>query len=270
MNILIVGKIHQDALQLLAQHSCTYVEHITEQHDVEAVVLRTYTHIGEKELELLPNLKYIVSCSVGIDNINREAIQQRNVELIHVPGTNANSVAEHTLFLLLSLLRKTAPFPELNGKTVGIIGLGYIGKLVARKLKGFGCTTIAFDVIEQDLALLEELHVTMKLFDDVVAQADILTIHVPLNKHTQNLINENVFEKMKENSFFINTSRAEVIDEAALLRMQHKFRGIALDVGSETTKELQNAIITDHCAAQGEESFRQMCLQPVQEFLNKI
>ncbi len=282
MKTLLIGEIHPEAHELLK--SKTDLQQINNEHfcsafpteqfkEVEALILRTFTPCRKHELNYMPNLKYIVSCSVGTNNLDLEEMKQKNIELIHVPGTNANSVAEHTLYLIMSVLREDAkkPVAELKNKTVGIIGFGAIGKIVAKKLAGTECKIIAFDVIEQKPEVLAELKTTIKTFDEVVSEADVLTIHVPLNKHTEGLINLETFSKMKQNSFFINTSREEVIDEQALLQQQDKFRGIGLDVYSDKLKKsLQgNIVLTDHIAAQGEESFRQQCLQPVEKFLEK-
>ncbi|MBI1968575.1 hypothetical protein HYS49_01560 [Candidatus Woesearchaeota archaeon] len=281
MKTLLIGEIHADAEKLLQQH--TELQKATTEDflqtptyaDVETVVLRTFTPLQEKELQKLPALRSVVSCSVGLDNIAMEALQRRKIELIHCPGSNANSVAEHTLYFLFSLLRWQAPFPELKGKTIGIIGLGYIGKMVARKLLGCGARVIAFDVIPIDEVLLQELQVEMKEFSTLLREADIVTVHVPLNTHTKELINEQAFQQMKDGAFFINTSRAEVVDEKALLQQAKngKFSGIALDMCSAAAqKDLRhkNLLITDHVAAQGEDSFREMCLQPVRLYLEKL
>ncbi len=283
MKTLLIGKIDAHALQLL--ESKTELQQISNEEfiatasfqDIQAVVLRTYTTLTSQELDKLPNLKYVVSCSVGLNNLDMQELKSRNIELIFCPGTNANSVAEHTLYLMLSLLREDVkmPFAELKGKTIGIIGLGYIGKLVAQKLLGFDVKVIAFDVIEQDQETLEKLNVTMKEFSEVFSASDIVTIHVPLNKHTQNLVNKTSFETMKQGSFFINTSRAEVINEEDLNNyvLSRKCRGIALDVCSKELKEKLDeghVIITDHIAAQGEDSFKNMCKSPVEEFLKRI
>jgi len=268
MKTLIIGTIHPDAKKLLENPE--QQEEIT-RSDAEVLIIRTYTTLGKEELNLLPNLKYVISCSVGINNIDLDELKLRNIELIHTPGTNANSVAEHTMYLILSLLREDAqPYSELKGKTVGIIGLGYIGKVVAKKLIGFECNVIAFDVIEQDEELLKELHVAMKSFDEVIKQADVLSIHVPLNKHTKHLINEDTFTKMKQGVFFVNASRAEVVDEEALVRFsnQGKFRGVGLDVCSKTANfDGKHVIITDHCGAQGEDSYKNQCVAPIELFL---
>jgi phosphoglycerate dehydrogenase-like enzyme len=283
MKTLLVGDIDTYAHNLL--EAKTQLTKITNEEftsttsfpEFQAIVLRTYTTLKKEDLDKLPLLKFVVSCSVGINNLDVEELKLRNIELVHCPGTNANSVAEHTLYLLLSTLREDTkkPYAELKGKTMGIIGLGYIGKLVAQKLLGFDLKVIAFDVIKQDQAVLEKLNVTMEDFETVFKESDIVTIHVPLNKHTANLVNKSAFEKMKQGSFFINTSREEVINEGDLITFfnQGKFRGIALDVCSaEFTSKINkgNVIVTDHVAAQGEDSFKNMCQSPIDEFLKRI
>ena len=276
MKTLLIGNIHQDARTLLNQYA--EVEHLSnetfsqniEEKDHEAVVLRTYTNLRKPQLDLFPHLKYVVSCSVGIENIDLEELKRRNIELVHCPGSNANAVAEHTLHLLLSICRNQTPFFELKDKTIGIIGFGHIGKLVARKLKGFQAKVIAYDVIEQDPEVLRELNVEMKELPELLQNSDISTVHVPLMPPTRGMINDNIFSQMKSNSYFINTSRAEVIDEEALIRHQHKFKGIALDVHSSHLKEnLINPFLTEHIAAQGEDSWRAMCLEPVKKLIGK-
>ena len=232
MKTLLIGKLHPEAKEILKENTkliqmsnedfCATTSLFPE---TEALVLRTFTKCQKNELDFFPNLRYIVSCSVGLNNLDLEEMERRNIKLIHVPGTNANSVAEHTLYLMLSLLREDSvrPFAELKNKTIGIIGFGAIGKLVAKKLLGFDCKVIAFDVIAQEQEVLQTLNTQMKELDEVLSMADVITIHVPLNKHTQNLINQECFAKMKEKSFFINTSRAELLDEKSLLFFNNKF-----------------------------------------------
>jgi hydroxypyruvate reductase len=284
MKTLLIGEIENSAHKKLKEH--TYLRQITNEEfaattifpEVEVVVLRTYTQLKEEEIEKMPKLKFVVSCSVGTNNLDILQLQEKGIELIHCPGTNANSVAEHTLYLILSLLREDSkrPFAELKGKTVGIVGFGYIGKLVAQKLKGFDAKLIAFDVIEQEPKILQELQVTMKDFDSVLRTADILTIHVPLNTHTHNLINATGFERMKQDAFFINTSREEVINEPDFIDEinEGKFRGIGLDVCSKDFMQKvdcgKNILVTNHVAAQGEESFKEMCNAPIDKLLAKI
>ncbi|MBI2102683.1 hypothetical protein HYT55_02495 [Candidatus Woesearchaeota archaeon] len=280
MNTLLIGEIHPDAKILLEQN--TKLTKITNDQfsqiisfpEIEAVVLRTFTPLKAAELQKLPRLKCVVICSVGTDNLDLELLKQKNIRLIHCPGTNANSVAEHTLYLMLSLLREDSkkPFAELKGKTVGILGFGAIGKIVAKKLQGFEAKVLAFDVIPQDPEVVKQLHVTMVDQDSLLKEVEIITVHVPLNKYTEKIVNKRCFSQMRDNSFFVNTSRAEVIDEEALIDewKKGKFRGVGVDVCSENFALKigeGNVIITDHCAAQGEDSFREQCVKPVEEFM---
>lgn len=278
MKTLLIGEIHPQAESLLRKKTVlTKIdsETFTKQSSfpgIEAVVLRTFTKLGPTELEKLPDLKYVVSCSVGIDNLDQNELKKRNIKLIHCEGTNANSVAEHTVYLMLSLLRNHQPMKELKGKTVGLVGFGNIGKLVARKLLGFEAKILAFDIIPQDQNLLQELNVEMVTLEKIFQEAELLTVHVPLNKHTEKMINEKLFSSIKPGTFFVNTSRAEVIDEAALLQHQHTFAGMGLDVYSERIKtelKIKNLILTNHTAAQGEDSFQRMCLEPIEKFLRE-
>jgi lactate dehydrogenase-like 2-hydroxyacid dehydrogenase len=273
MKTLLIGELHEEALKLLEEQ--TNLKKSNEINDsyleIEAVVLRTFTKFGSEELKKLPSLKYVVSCSVGTDNLDLNALKENNIELIHCPGSNANSVAEHALYLILALIRsEKKPFFEIKNKTIGIIGFGHVGKLVAKKLQGFEVKVIACDVIEQDPEILQKLNVKMLPINELASQSDILTVHVPLNKQTHHLINDNLFSKMKNNSFFINTSRAEVIDENALSKHANKFRGVGLDVCSDGLNLKGHTILTNHCAAQGEESLKEMCLKPVKEFLKQV
>jgi D-3-phosphoglycerate dehydrogenase len=280
MNTLLIGDIHPDAKSLLTEK--VVVQQINNEEfttfpsspDIEAIVLRTFTLCKKKELDKFSHLKYIISCSVGVDNLDLEEIKRRKIELIHVPGTNANSVAEHTLYLILSLLRedRNGSFFELKGKTVGIIGFGAIGKIVAQKLNGFECSVIAFDVIPQDEKILKDLHVTMKTFEEVLQESDVVTVHVPLLPQTRGLLNEKAFLLMKKGCFFVNTSRAEIVYEEALVKNIDKFRGVGLDVYSDwlVRKLEERVLFTPHVAAKGEDSFRMQCVKPVEIFLSKI
>jgi len=277
MKALLIGEIHAEADKELQEKTELQRTTILDQEmypGIEAVILRVYTRFKTEEMKKFPDLKYLVTCSVGIDNLDLNTLKERGIELIHCPGSNANSVAEHTLYFILSLLREDVkkPYAELKGKTVGIIGLGHIGKLVARKLRGFEVRTLAFDVIPQSAELLQELKVEIREMDEVLQEADIVTIHVPYNRHTEKLINEDKLSKMKEGSFFINTSREEVVDNEALIKLQGKFRGIALDLYNDELQEKLNKhiLLTDHVGAQGEDSYRKMCVDPIKEFLGRL
>ena len=283
MKVLVIGNIHTEALKLLSsQYDLSIISSeqflSSSSFDCEVVVFRTFTPMFSPELDKMPNLRFAVLCSVGTDNVDAIEMKKRGIELIFVPGTNANSVAEHTLYLILSLLREDvrSPFAELKNKTVGICGFGAIGKLVATKLKGFGCHVLAFDVIPQDPVVVGDLGVVMVSFEDIFSKSDIISIHVPYMKQTEKLVNDSAFRLIKNGAFFVNTSRAEVIDDEALLVHAPRFRGVGVDVYSTMLEEglrrgtCKNIILTPHIAAQGEESFRAQCIRPIEEFLKKM
>ena len=287
MRTLLIGDIHPEAEKLLRQNTQLtkikredfpeFTDSKNNDKKIESIVLRTFTQLTAKELDKFTVLRYVVSCSTGLNNLDLDEIKKRNIQLIHFPGANANGVAEHILFFILSLMRKISDdeFIELKGKTIGIIGFGAIGKLVAKKLLGFEADVIAFDVIEQDQKLIDELSVTMKSFDEVVRESDILTVQVPLNKYTQHLINADVFTKMKQGSSFVSIARPEVADENTLLNYYNsgKFKAIALDDCTEKLDQIKgqkNVLITNHIAGKGDNSFREMCLQPVKKLIELI
>ncbi len=281
MKVILVGKIHPEAEKLLSEHfdyQHLDNEQFYQREDfsgIQAIALRTFTNLKKEHLDKMPDLKFVVNCSVGFDNLDLDEIEERGIKLVSCSGTNSNSVAEHTIYLLWSLLREDPRefFSELKGKTIGIIGFGNIGKLVAKKLLGSQAKVIAYDVVEQDREVLAELKTEIVSLENLCKDADIITVHVPLNKHTAGLVNRECFENMKEDVFFINTSRSELLDEEALIDKYQRqgFRGLAFDVYSENLKKNLKAghvIFTDHVGARGEESFRNMCIEPMKKFLS--
>ncbi|MBI2573667.1 hypothetical protein HYV86_07415 [Candidatus Woesearchaeota archaeon] len=280
--ILVVGDIHKDALTLLGKQgnitTITNDLYLSTKSfpSTNVLVIRTFSPLQPKDVAKFPQLKYVISCSVGLDNIDIAELTKHKVTLINCLGTNANSVAEHALYLIFALLRQDSqrPFAELKGKTVGLVGFGAIGKILARKLKGCEVNVVAYDVVPQDVTLLQELNVAMVSLPTLLAKSDIFSIHVPLLEHTRNLCNKEFFSQIKEHAFFINTSRAEVVDETALLWAikEKKLRGVGLDVFSEDLRKklTGNIVLTNHVAAQGEDSFREQCVKPVEEFVKVL
>jgi D-3-phosphoglycerate dehydrogenase len=177
----------------------------------------------------------------------------------NTPGANSVSVAELTLGLLLALVRRIpeaveavreGKFPRyaglsLEGKTVGILGLGAIGKQLARRLCGFDCRILAFDPLA-DAGFAEQHQVDLATMDDVIEQADFLSLHLPLLPETRCLVNDSFLSKMKKGSFLINTCRGEVIDEEALLRALQSghLRGAALDAFTVEPPDPKHPLLT--------------------------
>jgi D-3-phosphoglycerate dehydrogenase len=201
--------------------------------------------IDRNALKTADRLKVIARYGVGIDCVDLEAAREKGIVVTNTPGANSVSVAEMTVALILSLARnipeavtatRAGGWPRMNGislenKTIGLLGFGSIGKQVARLLSGFNCRLIAYDPYP-DLAYAEKFLVKMLSFDEIIAQSDFLSLHLPLNSETRGLVNDVFLDKIKTGSFIINTARGELIDDAALVAAisQGRIKGAALDV----------------------------------------
>jgi D-3-phosphoglycerate dehydrogenase len=228
--------------------------------------------INETALQNADRLKVISRYGVGVDNVDLNITRQKGITVTNTPGANSVSVAELALGLILSLARQIPDAAQavhqgkwprlaglsLEGKTVGILGLGAIGKQLARRLSGFDCRILAYDPFV-DAEVAKSLNVEMMEMDQVVSSADFLSLHMPLMPETKNLVNADFLSGMKKGSFIINTSRGEVVDEIALyesLKSGH-LRGAALDAFSVEPPDpanpllnLPQVIATPHLGAQ--------------------
>ena len=226
------------------------------------------------------NLKVISRYGVGVDNVDLEAARKRGVVITNTPGANSSSVAELTILLILLLSRqvcqahekmKNGEWPRLNGlgledKTVGIIGLGAIGKLVAERLSGFKCKILACDIAQMNLKS-NHLLIRMVNLDTLLAQSDLVTLHIPVTSKTRNLVDGHFLRKMKTGAFIINTARGELIDEKALIEaLENKtISGAALDSFQEQPLPkdhpflgLSQVITTPHMGAHTDTAIRAM------------
>ncbi|HLD77922.1 MAG TPA: NAD(P)-dependent oxidoreductase, partial [archaeon] len=202
--------------------------------DAEVFITYVTVCVEEPLLRLAPKLRAIVTCSAGTDHIDLKACERRGIKVFSAPGANANAVAEHTIGLMLSVLRRIAHADrevragewgenhrflssELHGKTIGLVGLGAIGKLVAEKLSGFGVRLIGFDPWCAEAEFAERSVERLASVDALFQQADIVSLHVPLTPETYHLVDARRLSAMKEGALLINTARGEVVDEAALV-----------------------------------------------------
>jgi D-3-phosphoglycerate dehydrogenase len=228
--------------------------------------------IDRAALEKADRLKVIARYGVGFDNVDLAAAKERGIIVTNTPGANSASVAELSLGLILSLARQIPvsssavregkwPRPAgltLQDKTVGILGLGAIGKQLARRLAGFDCKLLAYDPFVAEPAA-SGLGVTLATMDEVVAAADFLSLHLPLLPETRNLVNADFLAKMKPGAFLVNTSRGESVDESALLDALQSghLRGAALDAFATEPPDPANPLLhhpqviaTPHLGAQ--------------------
>jgi glyoxylate reductase len=237
-------------------------------------------------LDFAPSIKIVANYAVGYNNIDVDGLQKRGVVVTNTPGVVTDSVAEYTTALVLSLVKRIAEAdrftrngqydgwaPELllgsdlTNKTLGVIGAGRIGVGVVRRLVvGFGMRAIYHDVHQNDFLDKEIGAEFRNTVEDVLREADVVSLHVPLLPETKHLINAERLAMMKASSYLINTSRGPVIDEEALVSALKKgqIKGAALDVFEHeptlTTglSELENVILTPHIASASQETRNKM------------
>lgn len=228
--------------------------------------------IDADALKFADKLKVIARYGVGFDSVDLEAAKSKNIVVTNTPGANSVSVAELALALMLALARQIpeavdavhqGKWPRysgvsLEGKTIGILGLGAIGKQLARRLTGFDCKILAFDpYADQQFAL--DNHITLTDMDQVIGASDFVSLHLPLLPETRGIVDENFLNKMKKGSYLVNTSRGEAINEDALLKSLQSghLKGAALDAfiveppdPNHPLLALPNVIATPHLGAQ--------------------
>ncbi len=247
--------------------------------DVSAMIT---SKVSVDVLKQCPNVKIIQTLSAGYDMLDLAAILEMGVLVANNGGANAIAVSEHTIAMMISLSGnlwhqyditmkqrqwKTGMdkyrVKEITDKTIGIVGMGRIGKQVAKRLNGFDTKTIFYDVVDIPQEVQQELNVQPVELDDLLRESDIVTLHVPLTRRTRGMISDRELEMMKPDAFLVNCCRGPVVDEAALHRAlsQRKILGAGLDVLEvEPTPvdnplfDLDNVVITPHMAGPGEES----------------
>ncbi|RMH56592.1 MAG: hypothetical protein D6679_08565 [Candidatus Hydrogenedentota bacterium] len=233
--------------------------------DAVAVVAGTDSY-GASLLERLPNLRIISRVGVGLDNIDFSAASRLEIEVCWTPDAVSRAVAELTVGLIISTTRfvgkadrglrrgewKRYVGLEIHSRTLGIIGLGRIGKLVVPPMKALGAKIVAND-IAPDHEFARKWGVEWRAREDLLAESDFVTLHVPLTKLTKGMVNEAFLNRMKPTAVLINTSRGSVVDEPALYEALRKggIAGAAIDVFEKEPYEgplrsLENVLLTCH------------------------
>ena len=241
--------------------------------DSEGLIVRSETKVTGELLDAARNLRVIGRAGVGIDNIDVPAATARGVVVMNAPDGNTITTAEHTIALLVALARRVPQAnsslksgkwerknfigTELQGKTLGIVGLGRIGRVVASRARALGMKIVAYDPFiapEQT----RDLEIESASFDEVLRCADFLTVHTPLTPDTRGLINADALAKMKSGARLINCARGGLIDEQALFHAIYsgKIAGAALDVFEQEPPprdhpllKLEEVIVTPHLGA---------------------
>lgn len=224
--------------------------HIPSLQDTEILSVFIYSRVTREMMEKIPSLRLIVTRSTGYDHIDTAAAWEKGIKVANVPSYGENTVAEHAFALLLALSRRVYPAVartkdfnfstvglrgwDLKGKTIGIVGLGHIGRHVARMAQGFEMKILGFDP-SADHEAMQAQGIESVPFERLLAESDVLTLHCPYTKTTHHFLNDSAFSKLKDGVYIINTARGGLIDTQALVQAleSKKVAGAGLDVLEE-------------------------------------
>jgi len=247
--------------------------------------------ITKKVMDNAGSLKVISRYGIGVDNVDLEAARARNIVVCNTPGANSQAVADLTLALMLCAARKLTTLDrktregqwprstgiELYGKTLGILGLGAVGRAVAKRAAGFSMRIIAYDPFI-DVEYAAANNIISLSFDEVIKEADFLCLHLPLTEETRQIISAGIINTMKKGAIIVNTARGGLIDEIAAYEAlkQGHLGGMGLDVyeseppGASPLLTLDNVVITPHTAAHTVEAMTAMANMAVQNLIDVL
>jgi D-3-phosphoglycerate dehydrogenase len=256
--------------------------------DADAIVVQ-YAPVTRKVLDAAPKVKVVSEYGVGVDSIDIEACTERGIKVCNVPDYSYQEVSDHAIALALALdrgivrldkqirkgdygLSSVKPLQRISQRTFGLIGLGRIARAVAQKARGIGYKVIGTDTALQSGTTTDD-GIPVLTFDEVLAQSDVVSVHVPLMASTKHLIDAGVLAKMKKEAVLVNTARGGVVDtEAIVAALKNKtIRGAGLDVfeieplpKDHPLTALDNVILTPHAGYYSEESLYELKTRPVE------
>lgn len=282
--VYLSAKLPKKAAQLLTKANIDYAvyqgtgliskqELLANLHNTQVLITALSTQVDEEVLNAAPKLKLIANFGAGFNNIDVQAAQAKGIAVTNTPFVSSTSTAELTCGLIIALLRRiaegdrlmrTSGFAgwaplfflghQLAGKTLGIVGLGGIGQEIAKRMHAFGMKIIYSQRHQARPEVEAQCAAEFVSFDDLLAQSDVVTLHLPLNKGTFHMIDEPQLAKMKDSAVLINCARGPIINEDAVLAaLQNKqLAGAALDVYehepevADEFKQLKNVVLTPH------------------------
>jgi D-3-phosphoglycerate dehydrogenase len=291
-NILILGRIHEAGLDILrAQPGVSFEimaspaepEILTLAPVADAIIVRT-TKLSAAAIDAAPKLKIVSRHGVGYDNVDMAALDRRGIPLTLVGNVNALSVAEHTLFMMLTIAKEAIAYDratregswklrdsfratELSGKTLLLLGFGRIGREVAKRAQAFGMTVLAYDPYVRDAAMFAARVQPVPKLENAIPVADFISVHLPMTPETKGIIGARQLAAMKKTAIVISTARGGLLDEAALADalQSGKIRAAGLDVfGDEPPAadnpllKLDNVLLSPHTAGLTEECAMRM------------
>ena len=282
MKVIVADKISERGVELLKKTGWNIMQTTRESlpgelADAEALIVRSATRVTSELMDKAPHLRVVGRAGVGVDNIDLDEATKRGILVMSTPGGSSVSVAEHTIALLLALVRqiprfdaamregkweKSSSAAEVRGKTLGLVGLGRIGREVAIRAAGFDMRLLAFDPYLSEAAA-SELSVELVPLEKLFAESDFISLHTPVGPQTQGMINAATLAQMKKGVRIINAARGEL---AAALKSGH-VAGAALDVFAEEPPKnspligLANVIATPHVAGSTAEAQEELGIQ---------
>ncbi|MGD0551641.1 MAG: phosphoglycerate dehydrogenase [Sedimentisphaerales bacterium] len=303
IKVLITDKLAQEGINLLKAMSdveVTVKTGISEDElasiigGYDGLIIRSATKVTAKVLANPGRFKAVARAGVGIDNVDVKEATRKGVLVMNTPGGNTLSAAEHTMALMLAMSRHVVPAcnslkggawdrkqyegNQLNNKTLGVIGLGRIGMAVAKMARGFDMKILGYDPLAVPAGADQlGIEITDKL-ERIYKEADYITVHVPKNEQTLNMINTEQFKMMKPTVRLVNCSRGGIINEDALYTAlaEKRIAGAALDVfpkePPENTrfKEFANCLVTPHLGASTEEAQIEVAVEAAQILVNAL
>jgi D-3-phosphoglycerate dehydrogenase len=258
--------------------------------DIDGIIIGI-DELSAEIIERADKLKVISKYGTGLDNIDINMATKKKIIVTNTPQANVDAVADLVFGLILGLARrvpeadqktKSGKWEKIIGKsvwekTLGVIGLGKIGKQVVKRARGFQMNILGFDLIK-DKKFALRYSIKYVSFEKLLQKSDYITIHLPLNDATHHLIDDKELEKIKKDAFLINTSRGGIVNEQALYKAlrNNQLKGAALDVYSNEPpvesplKELDNVIMTPHIGAYTEEAIENMGMQAAQNLIDVL
>ena len=258
--------------------------------DVDGIIIGI-DELSAEIIEKANALKVISKYGIGVDNIDINMATNKKIIITNTPTANVDAVADLTFGFILSLARripeadrktKSGKWEKITGKsvwkkTLGIIGLGKIGRQVVKRAQGFNMNILVYDLVK-DEKFAQSYNIKYVNLEELFQKSDYITIHIPLNDATRGMISYKELEKVKKEAFLINTSRGGIVDEQALYKAlrNNQLKGAALDVYSNEPpvesplKELDNVIMTPHIGAYTEEAIENMSIQAAQNLIDVL
>ena len=301
--VVLGGRIHPDGLALLEKETRVVVS--TEETEAgflkdaagaQGILLRSKPRCTESLMKAIAGLKVIGRHGAGLDIVDIPAATRLGVAVVHAPGSNAQAVAEHALMLMLACVKRTRLIDrmtragdwsarnaignsELAGKTLGIVGVGNIGRKVARFAGAIGMRVLAYDKYVPADELRRRGVEPVDSLEALLPQVDVLTTHTPLTDETRHMIDARALGRMKKGAIYVNTSRGPVQDERALF--ESLTRGHLASAGIDVFEEeptsldnpllnLENVVVSTHVAGVTHEAHRQTGVQVASEMLRVL